>query len=361
MSKTAVETLLGDLGLFDSLEEFKHSLRANQAATPQSLRRVPGGGKSSRSKGSARGAISRVVRKAPEVMVKVSGSGKASQQVWGHLTYITRNGKIEAENESGETLTGLDEVKELHEAWSELVGKRRANGNITLNVLFSMPVGTNPELLKEAVREFGRDRFANHEYLFVLHTPETDPDPDAPDHPHVHMCVKVRGLNGKRLAHRKKDLQEWRELFAEKLREKGIEAAATPRSVRGVVRKGLKQPVYQAAKKQRSTVKESMVKEAAEAVLNGRESKPWEPRITEKQTAIRGGWLTLADVLDRTGAQNDRLLSGQIREFVKGMPAPITERQAIENEMRRLVKARAEVPTVRQDVVPPSKPQGPER
>ncbi len=348
------------MGLFDSLDEFQHNLRGQQAASPQSLRRVPGGG-GSRPRGSARKAISRVVRKVPEVMVKISGTGKESKQVWNHLTYITRNGKIEAENENGEQLDGLDEVKELHEAWSEMLGKTRANGNLTLNVLFSMPAGTNPELLKKAVREFGRDRFANHEYVFVLHTPETDPDPDAPDHPHVHMCVKVRGLDGKRLAHRKKDLQEWRELFAEKLRENGIEAAATPRTVRGVVRKGLKQPVYQAAKNKRSTVKEAGVREAAEAVLKGVSTpRPWEPRIAEKQATIRDGWHTLADALERTGSTDDRHLSKQIREFVKDMPAPLTERQVLEAEMRRLVKARTSVQNNQRPIVD-QKPKGRDR
>jgi len=270
-----------------------------------------------------------------------------------HLTYITRNGKIEAENESGETLHGLDEVKELHQAWSELIGKRRANGNQTVNVLFSMPAGTNPELLKEAAREFGRDRFANHDYVFVLHTPETDPDPDAPPHPHVHMCVRMRGHNGKRLARQKKDLQEWRELFAEKLREKGIEAAATPRDVRGVVRKGVKQPVYQAAKKDRSVVKAATVREAAKAVLEGNASaRPWEIRIATNQKAIRAGWLDLADALDRTRAPVDGTLAEQIRTFVKTMPAPLTERQVIEADMRRLVQARVAV----QDKKPGAQP-----
>ncbi|ODV41503.1 hypothetical protein AWV79_35645 [Cupriavidus sp. UYMMa02A] len=173
--------------------------------------------------------------------------------------------------------------------------------------------------------------------------------------------MKVRGLDGKRLAHRKKDLQEWRELFAEKLRENGIEAAATPRMVRGVVRKGLKQPVYQAAKNKRSTVKEAGVREAAEAVLKGATTpRPWEPRVAEKQATIRNGWHTLADALERTGSTDDRQLSNQIREFVKGMPSPLTERQVLEAEMRRLVKDRTPVQNSQRPVADP-KPQPKDR
>lgn len=341
-SKASVELVFDRLGLFDTFDDFQHNLHAKQGAVPQGVPKGPRGGASSKSRRNAREAIGRAARKTPEVMVKISGSGKESKQVLGHMTYITRNGKIEAENESGEILNGLDEVKELHQAWSEQVGKRRANGNQTVNVLFSMPAGTNPELLKEAVRDFGRERFSNHDYIFVLHTPETDPDPDAPPHPHVHMCVRMRGHDGKRLTRQKKDLQEWRELFAEKLREKGIEAAATPRDVRGVVRKATRQPVYQAEKAKRSTVKAATVREAAKAVLEGQGApRPWEIRIAAKQKAIRTGWLDLADALDRTSASVDGHLAEQIRSFVKNMPAPLTERQAAEVEMRRLVQARA--------------------
>lgn len=50
-----------------------------------------------------------VVKGAPEVLVKVSGSGKKSGQVYAHMTYITRNGKIDAENERGEKVAGLAE------------------------------------------------------------------------------------------------------------------------------------------------------------------------------------------------------------------------------------------------------------
>jgi len=63
----------------------------------------------------------------------------------------------------------------------------------------------------------------------VLHTFETDPDPNAARHPHVHLTVKTAGFDGTRLNPRKPDLQRWREGFAEALREHGIEATTTSR------------------------------------------------------------------------------------------------------------------------------------
>ena len=63
----------------------------------------------------------------------------------------------------------------------------------------------------------------------VLHTFETDSDPNPSRHPHVHLTVKAAGFDGTRLNPRKPDLQRWREGFAEALREHGIDATATSR------------------------------------------------------------------------------------------------------------------------------------
>ncbi|MDN7664092.1 relaxase/mobilization nuclease domain-containing protein [Burkholderia cenocepacia] len=342
---TPLEALFDSLGMFDSLEEFVHGPAGSKSPPGDQVRPGLPGRSNSAGKGRARRAknvIARVTRKVPEVMVKVSSVGKQTGRVWAHLTYITRNGQIEAENEEGEILSGLDEIKELHEHWSQQIGKRRANGKQTVNMVLSMPVGTNPERLKEAAREFAKQAFANHEYVFVLHTPETDPDPDAPPHPHIHLAVKARGKDGRRLVHGREELQEWREMFAEQLRARGIEAAATPRNVRGIVKKAMRQPVYQASKANRSTVKASAIRDAARAVLdNSTEARPWEQRIADRQTTIRAGWTALADVLDKSAEPGDAALAQQVRAFVRDMPAPLTQQQELEQRMRDVVRKRA--------------------
>jgi hypothetical protein len=198
-------------------------------------------------------------------------------------------------------------------------------------MVLSMPAGTNLVRLKDAARDFAKQAFANHEYLFVLHTPETDPDPAAPPQPHVHVCVKARGKNGQPLVHGKPQLQVWREWFAERLIEQGIDAAATPRHVRGVVKKPMRQPVYQADKRNQLTVKRSTLRAAARSVMeNAGELRPWEQKIAVKQTKIREGWAELADALETGARPGDVELAQQIRTFVDGLPMPLTERQQIE-------------------------------
>lgn len=50
----------------------------------------------------AMGQIGRVVHRRPEVMVKVTGSARGLRSLKEHLAYITRNGKLLGERESGE-------------------------------------------------------------------------------------------------------------------------------------------------------------------------------------------------------------------------------------------------------------------
>src|SRR4029079_13391271 len=51
--------------------------------------------------------------------------------------------------------------------------------------------------------------------------------------PHVHLSVKAESKHGQRLNPRKADLHRWRETFAERLREWGIDAEATRQASRG--------------------------------------------------------------------------------------------------------------------------------
>jgi hypothetical protein len=57
----------------------------------------------------------------------------------------------------------------------------------------------------------------------VLHT-------DQP-HPHVHMVVKAESDEGQRLRIGKEKLRQWRDDFARMMREQGIAANATSRSI----------------------------------------------------------------------------------------------------------------------------------
>lgn len=182
-----------------------------------------------------------VARRAPQVMVKVTGGGRGMRAIAAHFRYISKNGRLEIEDDRGEMLRGAAAVRDLADDWryggsfipEEGGGGRRGNGTLSerqgrreaFNLMLSMPRGTDPLVVQRAAREFARVELADHKYVMVLH--------DHQANPHVHLSLRAESRQGRRLNPRKADLQRWRETFAEKLREQGIEAEATRQSVRG--------------------------------------------------------------------------------------------------------------------------------
>ncbi|WDU48978.1 relaxase/mobilization nuclease domain-containing protein [Taylorella equigenitalis] len=171
-------------------------------------------------------------KKSPEVTVKVTrpkgNSAKTIKGVKNHLDYISRNGKLELEDKNGNKHLGKGVTKAITKNWNEIgLIKDEANRKQHLSIVLSMPKGTDKEALYKASTNFAKDLFSdNHEYVLALHT-DTET-------PHVHLAVTMMGHNGTRLNPRKNDLFEWRVLFAEKLRNEGIECCATKRVHRGI-------------------------------------------------------------------------------------------------------------------------------
>lgn len=180
-----------------------------------------------------RAKLERIVRRAPEVMVKITGRTKSVAHLKSHLAYITRNGELDAETEQGASLTGRSRLKDLQQRWEDdavLDDKRRRDGALSINIILSMPAGTDAIAVKDSARAFAIETFdGNHDDVFVQHLDDK--------HPHVHLTVRSLGHDGKRLNPRKADLQAWRERFAGELRLRGIATEATPRRTRGRVRK----------------------------------------------------------------------------------------------------------------------------
>jgi hypothetical protein len=273
---------------------------------------------------SAKAKIKRVVERATESMVKVTGKVKDSAHLKGHMDYISRNGKIELENERGEIIETHERLREEHKQWSEELGKPRANERHTVNIVLSMPAGTHHEAVRRAARDFAKEEFGDtNQYLMALHHPGND---EGTKQPHVHLTVKARGYDGARLNPKKADLQEWRELFAKKMREQGYDVEATPRRSRGVVEKGTKHIVQKITEAGRSYVYKAKIKEASDAIERKEVSKnPYVEVIKQKQIDVRKGWLKAADELDVSSDPDDRRLAAKVRQFVAQMPKELKD------------------------------------
>jgi hypothetical protein len=285
----------------------------------------------------ALGQIGRVAKRRPEVMVKVTGSARGFRGLKEHLAYITRNGKLIGEREDGSLIEGAANVRSLAEEWWDRGGvDRPARARDTINLILSMPPGTDPQAVAEAARTFAQKTFGgDYDYLLAHHN--HDSDPKRPENPHAHLTVKARGREGQRLDPRKADLQAWRGAFAAELRQRGVVAEATPRRMRGVVRKGQRQAIRHMDARRASRVTQWKLQQAIKTVAAGKDApdaEPWAQAAKERQRKVRRAWNTLAAAFDQAGQPK---LAREIRQFVSTMPPALTEREHFIELARKLL------------------------
>ena len=294
--------------------------------------------------GDAHARLARMVERAPEVMVKITGRTKGEAHLQAHLAYISREGSLPLEGRDGEQLIGLKEVGELGADWAAEELQARRDTPLSLSVVLSMPAGTSYVGVRDAARAFAAETFGERfDYAFALHT-------DA-DHPHVHVAVRMLGRDGERLNPRKADLDQWRQTFARMLRDREIAAEATPRRSRGVVRKPETMPVRKLRERYErgSGAPAPRVMDAArqEAFRIARGEleleSPWEAAISVRQKAVREAYLAEAASLEWSKDERARTLARQLLSFVRGMPSASTRRTEWVQLAREAEKARTRI------------------
>jgi len=220
--------------LFNVSTETLPRPRSNRNGRLSSAKHVSTGGRLSTPQARAtyvRHKLQAMVRRSPQVVVKLVRAPKGMKGISNNLTYISRDGLLEIEDQDGQVILGKDAVADLKTEWRDGGTPILADSTMrdAFHLVLSMPTRTDPLSVQRAARDFATREFSGFQYAMVLHTYETDPDPHPSQHPHVHLTVKAADLDGIRLNPRKPDLQRWREGFAEALREHGIEATTTSR------------------------------------------------------------------------------------------------------------------------------------
>lgn len=287
--------------------------------------------------GDARARLARIAGRAPEVMVKVTGRTRDPRHLRAHLDYISRNGALEVEDRDGGVITGRSAVRELADDWSAIAradSRRRATTPFSVSVVLSMPAETDPAAVRDAARAFAREAFADRfDYVLALHADT--------QHPHVHLAIRALGDQGERLNPKKADLEAWRQIFAQALRDRGVEAEATPRRARGVTRKPERTPLrkirerHEAGQCEPATVRREAYRDAARAAFRGETARtPWETRMLERQAKVRGLYLAQAKLLRASAHPTDRALGAKVEAFVRSMPQPDTQRLVLARELR---------------------------
>lgn len=270
----------------------------------------------------------RVARRAPEVMVKVTGRTRDGGHLKAHLDYISRNGALTLEGPNGERLDGRAEVHALARDWAEefaMEPGRRRDASVSLSIVLSMPAGTDAVRLHDAARAFAAETFSERfPYVFALH--------DEGRHPHVHLTVRRLGREGERLNPRKADLQIWREGFARALRDRSIEAEATPRRTRGVTRKAERTPIRKMRERfvaGKGDLPETLAAAYRDALRGDGGEGPWLEAIQARELAMRRALVAEAVRLGRSDRLADRTLALVVERFVRDRPGPKTRDQAL--------------------------------
>jgi hypothetical protein len=264
--------------------------------------------------------LATVTLRAPQVMVKVTGGGRGMAAIAAHFRYISKNGQLNIEDDRRVDHEGKEALHDLVDQWryggsfiDEVSPRREA-----FNIMLSMPHGTDPQAVKGAVREFAQTELVGHRWVMVLH--------DHQANPHVHLSVRAGSMSGQRLNPRKADLQRWRETFAEKLRDRGIQAEATRQFVRG-------------ANRSHDALWRIKAKDEDRLRKFGNDVKTGIAYELSRRDAVTA-WVHVVAALEHSDDRGDRELGKNIRRFLNDSPYVKEALQRLQRE--RAVEARPE-------------------
>jgi hypothetical protein len=316
-----------------------------------------GGGPKPTTAATMRSKIMGAVSGKPQVMVKITSYGKSSQNVRDHVEYISRKGEIDVFDATGENLSeysdrqGIERREALADVASELAAAQEAKRGegtekagakrrerVTMNLMLSMPAGTDTGAFELATRDFLSAQFGDRDHIFAFHNDK--------GHYHAHIVVGLQGQDGKWLNPRKADLQEWRERFAEGLERYGVPAQATPSYSRGNGKSGYRRDLHETRK--RGTQRRPERSASYDADTEAR-------AITKRAEA----WGRIGDHYDKVG---DAEAATAIKEYLREQfdynpesPAPEKPQEApapVSAEAERVSKEFSEIAEKREDQQP---------
>lgn len=263
----------------------------------------------------------RTSRRVPEAVVRVTGRQHGSGHVLANFSYISRLGhgdesELGLETSDGEILRDGRDMQLLAREWNgwEMDGDARRKGATSISMILSMPTGTDPDRLKSAALDFARDEFANRSWVASLHVDR--------EHPHVHLTIARRDHDGRRFHPNRDDLFRYRQRFAEKLRNRGIEANATPAKARGIDPKH--EPIAAVKMRQKGQVPridKSRIARAEHLRKQGLED-PVVAMLATRQETVRATYTRAITELSASPSAADQLVAKNLERFVATMPPP---------------------------------------
>ena len=288
---------------------------------PFATKQAFGGGNQTATSRRAISTVDRTARRAPEVMVRITGRQHGGGHVLANFAYISRLGhgaekELALYTSDGDVIRDGREMQELAQDWHEweMGDEARRKGATSLSMILSMPSGTDPDRLKAAALDFAREEFANRSWVASLHVDR--------DHPHVHVTFARRDHDGRRFHPNRDDLFRFRQRFAQKLRDRGIEANATPAKARGI------DPKHEhiAARKVRAKggvpwLDKSRIERAQRLRETGR-TDPVRVLLERRQATVREAYERSIRELRASPSIVNQTVANSLQRFIDRMAAP---------------------------------------
>ena len=295
--------------------------------------------------------LARVVRGAPEVVVKIGGRIYAASHMRRHLDYISRHGALALGGPDGELVGTQKQLDDLAERWIFEARVANCGPSIALSLVLSMPQGAPPLKVMTAASAFAEEIFkVERPYVLALHEDQA--------HPHVHLTVHSLGRGGAKLDPNKTTLHLWRETFADHLRAVGVDAEASPRWARGVVKRRDRTPLYQMRERLLlgggpvPDILGAAVEGAREAIV-GRWREPAEHAAALAFHAdVRHRFSVEATALRASSFEKERAFGEVATAFIEALPAPLTRHLTYVERLRDQAATRS-VSSDKERAVPP--------
>lgn len=283
--------------------------------------------------------FSRISKKVPEVVVRKTGKQSSGGHVLANFAYISRLGyggdrEIELTTNEGRTITNGVQMKQLADEWGywHLDDKVRRKGAVSYSLVFSMPAETDAEAVKEATISVAQRECPDQGWVVALHTDT--------DHLHAHLTVQAKDQFGDRQYFPTARLALMREMFAEELRDRGIEANATSRRARGVYDKPTPIQAIKEQEKKGASQREANLKEKLKAEWAKDPSQDQiDQRMRRAKTGVVEVYKDVARELLLSADPGDKQLGMAIVKHLENMPAPQNRYSVARETVQQTVEA----------------------
>lgn len=123
-------------------------------------------------------------------------------------------------DDCGKSLSSVADARIAAREWGPSL--RSQSTRDTMHLIISAKGGTDVAALTGAARAFLHDRFADHKFMFGVHT-----DKESAGHIHAHAVIAVKNESGQKIHPNRETFADWREAYAQHAQAQGLKIVAT--------------------------------------------------------------------------------------------------------------------------------------